>query len=500
MGYPGMNWSVVVRVPERELLAVTGLAAATRLVAVVFVATLVLVPVAGWLLGRRATRPVAALAAAAERVAAGDLATAVAGSDAGAGGDELAAVARAFERVRRTTQALVDETGRLTAAAAAGALDVRGDAARFEGAFRDVVAGTNRTLDGLEALTAEARAQRDAAQHFLADAGAVLRRAAAGDLTARVTGEHAGEHAEIARALNAAFATLGDALARVRAAAGEVSAAGAQISGGSHTLAGESAAQAAHIQQVTASVQELASATRRNADGADAARALADGARGAAAEGVASVVHLDDAVARIKASSDRTATIVRTIDEIAFQTNLLALNAAVEAARAGDAGRGFAVVAEEVRALAQRSAAAARETGALVADGGRHAADGVAANARTRAALAAITEHADRMGAVVAEISAASRQQAQGAGQIAAALDQMSALTQSAAANAEESAAASTELSGQAESLEALVGEFTLDAAPAGPPNAAPRRPAAPRPAAPSPPARRPARPTALAS
>jgi len=508
MGYPGMNWSVVVRVPERELLAVTGLAAAARLVGGVFLITLVLVPLAGWVMGRRATRPVAALAAAAERVASGDLATPVAGAEdeAGESADELAAVARAFERVRRTTQALVDETGRLTAAAAAGALDVRGDAGRFDGAFREVVAGTNRTLDGLEALTSEARAQRDAAQRFLAEAGTVLRRAAAGDLTARVTGAeggasggpaYTGEYAEIAGALNTAFATLGSALGRVRAAAGEVSAASGQISGGSQTLAGESSAQAAHIEEVSASVQELASVTRRNADGAAAARTLADEARTAAADGAACAAQLDEAVLRIKASSDATTAVVRTIDEIAFQTNLLALNAAVEAARAGDAGRGFAVVADEVRALAQRSAAAAHETGALIAAGAQHAADGVAANARTRQALAAITARADQVGAVVGEIAAASRQQAQGVEQIAASLDQMSALTQRAAANAEESAAAATELTGQATSLAALVGEFTLDApAPAAAPNAAPNRTLATRPLSPSTSVRRPARPT----
>jgi methyl-accepting chemotaxis protein len=513
MGYPGMNWSVVVRVPERELLAVTGLSAAARLVGGVFVVTLVLVPLAGWLLGRRATRPVIALAAAAERVAVGDLATPVSGhtdteGDA-AGGDELDAVARAFERVRQTTQALVGETGRLTAAAATGALDVRGDADRFDGAFREVVAGTNRTLDGLQALTTEARTQRDAAQRFLAEAGAVLRRAAAGDLTARVTGAggpaYAGEHAEIAGALNTAFATLGDALGRVRGASGGVSAASTQIRGGSETLARESSEQAAHIEEMSASVQELAAMTRQNADGAATARALAEEARGAAADGAACAAELDEAVARIKASSDATVTVVRTIDQLAFQTNLLALNAAVEAARAGDAGRGFAVVAEEVRALALRSAAAARDTGVLVADGVRHAADGVAANARTRTALAAITERADRVGAVVGEIAAASQQQAHGMGQLAEALDQMSALTQRAAATAEEAAAAGGELSGQATTLDALVGEFVLDAPAAEPATPAPAAPAGRRAAlaaagpAPSfsPPARRPARPTA---
>jgi methyl-accepting chemotaxis protein len=465
MGYPGMNWSVVVRVPERELLAVTGLAAATRLVAGVLAATLVFVPLAGWVMGRRAARPVTALAAAAERVAAGDLSTSVSGADAAdAGADELAAVAHAFERVRRTTQALVDETGRLAAAAAAGALDVRGDVERFGGAFRDVVAGTNRTLDGLEALTTDARAQRDAAQRFLAEAGTVLRRAADGDLTARVVGTHAGEHAEIARALNGAFATLGDALGRVRAAAGEVSAASTQISAGSQTLAGESTTQAAHIQEMSAGVHELAAMTRRNAEGAAAARTLADEARGAAADGAACAAELDGAVARIKASSDATTAVVRTIDEIAFQTNLLALNAAVEAARAGDAGRGFAVVADEVRALAQRAAAAARETGTLITESARHTADGVAANARTRAALAEISARADRVGSVVGDIAAASAQQAQGVDQIAGALEQMSGLTQRAAANAEQAAAAATELSGQAASLDALVGEFALDA------------------------------------
>jgi methyl-accepting chemotaxis protein len=244
---------------------------------------------------------------------------------------------------------------------------------------------------------------------------------------------------------------------------------------------------------VAASLQETTASARQSATNALEARGLAERARASAAAGVTRMDRLSEAVGEIKQSSDATAKIVKTIDEIAFQTNLLALNAAVEAARAGEAGRGFAVVAEEVRALAQRSAAAARETAALIDQGAQSAERGLTLNGDVRRSLEEISAQVERVTDVVAEITAASEQQATGVAQVNQAVTQMNHVTQQVAANAEESAGASAELASQAASLTALAAAFTVTTArratartapvlPQRAPAAAPRgRPAAPQ-------------------
>jgi methyl-accepting chemotaxis protein len=162
----------------------------------------------------------------------------------------------------------------------------------------------------------------------------------------------------------------------------------------------------------------------------------------------------------IKASSDGIAKIIKTIDEIAFQTNILALNAAVEAARAGEAGMGFAVVAEEVRSLAQRSAAAAKETAAKIEDSIAKTAQGVEISAKVSKSLAEIVTKVRRVDELVAEVSTASGEQSQGVQQISTAVAQMDQIVQTNAAGAEESASASEELNAQALTLDATIADL----------------------------------------
>jgi methyl-accepting chemotaxis protein len=162
----------------------------------------------------------------------------------------------------------------------------------------------------------------------------------------------------------------------------------------------------------------------------------------------------------IKKSSDQTAKIVKTIDEIAFQTNLLALNAAVEAARAGEAGKGFAVVAEEVRNLAQRSAEAAKNTAALIEESQKNAANGVSVSQEVAEILKKINDVAGKVALLNREVTAASDEQTKGIEQINKAVAEMDKVTQTNAANAEESASASEEMTAQAKELQDMVNQL----------------------------------------
>jgi methyl-accepting chemotaxis protein len=227
-------------------------------------------------------------------------------------------------------------------------------------------------------------------------------------------------------------------------------------------LADGASTQAAALEEVAASLQELTSMTTQSANSANQARALAGDAQSAAAEGLNSMQQLSSAMGRMKVGASATAKIIKTIDEIAFQTNLLALNAAVEAARAGDAGRGFAVVAEEVRALALRSAEAAKNTAGLIEESVRGVAAGVTLNEAVLDKLAHIARQAERVTSVIGEVAAASVQQEQGVGQIATALEQINQATQAVAAGAEETNAASVELRGNADQLAGGVARFTV--------------------------------------
>jgi methyl-accepting chemotaxis protein len=355
---------------------------------------------------------------------------------------------QALETVRQTTEALVAETSSIVDAAKGGALDARGDASRFAGSFKELVEGIN---DAVEAFARP-----------VSEAGEVLGRVASRDLTARMVGDYEGGHAKLKDSLNTALDNLDTALSDVAGATNQVAAAATQISSGSQSLAEGSSEQASSLEEVSASLQELASMTRQNAANAQEARGLAESTRTSTTQGVEQMHRLSGAIEKIKQSSDATAKIVKTIDEIAFQTNLLALNAAVEAARAGDAGKGFAVVAEEVRNLAMRSAEAAKNTAQLIEDAVKNAEGGVALNAEVLGKLTEISEKIVKVGTVMTEIAAASDQQRQGVDQITTAVEQMNGVTQQAAANSEESAATAAELNSQADQMRGMVEQFSL--------------------------------------
>ncbi|MCU0636172.1 MAG: methyl-accepting chemotaxis protein [Gemmatimonadaceae bacterium] len=320
----------------------------------------------------------------------------------------------------------------------------------------------------ITALTDSRRAfiedlQKGESARFLTEMGGVLRKLAERDLSVRVSGDYTAENAQIRDALNEAIGQLASALGEVAASSQEVGAASSQIASGAQALAVGASDQASQLEEITASLQELAGSAKHNAASASNARDLSDAAASVVTNGASGMGRLNDALGAMRDSAERTAKIVRTIDEIAFQTNLLALNAAVEAARAGDAGRGFAVVAEEVRNLAMRSAEAARETSGLIATSvERSAACGTISN-EVVSQFGEINRSIGQLRGVVDEIAQASQQQQQGVSQIAAGMRALDALTQQNAASSEESASAAAELTAQAVTMQQLVASFTLE-------------------------------------
>lgn len=261
----------------------------------------------------------------------------------------------------------------------------------------------------------------------------------------------------ISRSINNALRRIASTLG---AGAEQTASAAGQVSQSSQSMAEGASEQASSLEETSASLEEMTSMTKQNAENANQASNLMAQAKETVGEMAQATEEMSKAITEIKSSSDETAKIIKTIDEIAFQTNLLALNAAVEAARAGDAGKGFAVVAEEVRNLAQRSAEAAKNTAEMIAGSVKNADNGVQVTQRVAEALQQTVTNSGKVAQLVAEIAAASNEQAQGIEQINTAVAQMDQVTQSNAANSEESASASEELSAQAEEMQRMVMEL----------------------------------------
>ncbi len=226
-----------------------------------------------------------------------------------------------------------------------------------------------------------------------------------------------------------------------------------QMADTANCISQDASSQAASLEQTSASLREIRSQTQSNASNSSKARTLVKQVEQASGEGENAMERLDVAIEKIKTSSDDSARIIQTIDDIAFQTNLLALNAAVEAARAGDAGRGFAVVADEVRNLAQRSTEAARGTADLIDEAQSNADDGVVVSTEVGRLLHDIVTGVGEVGELISQIANAGRDQAAGIDQIMNAVEHLERVTQSNAANSEESAAVSEHLLAQSRSM-----------------------------------------------
>ena len=387
------------------------------------------------LLGRVLTRPLLGMTSAMRRLAEGD------------------------STVEIPAQERADEIGQM-----AKAVLVFRDAAvengRLERESRDHRAGAERDRALGEAAQREAIRQERAV--VASSVGVALARLANMELAYRITGDIPAAYGELKTDFNAAMAQLERAMRAVMAGIVVIRGGAQDIAKAADELSARTEDQASSLEETTAAVEQIASTVKTAAEGAAHARAAVAAVDADAKKSALVVGEAVEAMDAIAQSARQISYIVGVIDEIAFQTNLLALNAGVEAARAGDAGRGFAVVASEVRGLSQRSAEAAREIKALIADSTLHVARGVKQVGETGRALERLMAQVAEINAVVADIAAGAKEQASGLAEVNAAIGQIDGMTQRNAAMVGESTAATHRLSAETEQLSNLIGQFRL--------------------------------------
>jgi methyl-accepting chemotaxis protein len=311
----------------------------------------------------------------------------------------------------------------------------------------------------VEAVRAEGAAQQATVVDGLASG---LVRLSDGDLTFRLEQEFAADYEKLRHDYNAAMAQLQATMTTIAANTAGIRSGTGEIAQASDDLSRRTEQQAASLEQTAAALDEITATVRKTADGAKQAREVVSRTKVDAEHSGEVMRQAVTAMASIETSSQQISQIVGVIDEIAFQTNLLALNAGVEAARAGDAGRGFAVVASEVRALAQRSAEAAKEIKALISASTQQVGSGVKLVGETGHALTRIVAQVTEIDGVVGEIAASAHEQATGLAEVNTAINQMDQVTQQNAAMVEQSTAASHALAQETEDLVNLTNRFQL--------------------------------------
>ena len=432
---PGVNasWVVIVDVPDAAISGPVMQQTIMMIIGGVIVLAAVLL---GLLVAanRLVKRPLDELVADVNNLSQGRFGDPISGQ---ARSDETGAVARALEGFRHR----LAETDALETEAA----HERGNAER-------------------ERTNTEAERNRSAEvqKHIVARLGTGLSRLSAGDMSHRITEEFPGEYAQLREDFNSAMQSLEQTIQTVNASVANITSGTGEMSHAANDLSARTEKQAASLEETAAALDELTSQVNASAENAKLAAKTVDDTNQSTAQSGEIVEKAIQAMTGIEQSSREVSRIIGVIDEIAFQTNLLALNAGVEAARAGEAGRGFAVVAQEVRELAQRSAAAAKEIATLITTSAGQVDQGVDYVAQTGEALKSISAQVVQINNLIREISQSASEQAIGIKEINAAINQMDQVTQQNAAMVEETTAASMALNSEAQHLGGLVANFQV--------------------------------------
>jgi methyl-accepting chemotaxis protein len=405
------------------------------------IAGLIIALVAGlalFFLVRRMMKPLGSLKGAMDRLAAGDLVTAVPTFRAG----EFAQMAGAVSVLR---QAAIEKE-RLEGEAATQA---------------SLMDESRRSTEEQRQAAAQQRLQQaQELEKVVGSIAAGLSELAHGNLTHRIGAEMPADYAKLRDDFNATIDRLSATVRTIQITSADVGLAAREINMGADDLSKRTEEQASSLEETAATTEQLAASVKASAQASRNAAAIADEAMKAAQNGGAIAGQAVDAMARIEDASTKISDIIRVIDDIAFQTNLLALNAAVEAARAGDAGKGFAVVASEVRTLAQRSSEAAKDISALISSSNNEVGEGVKLVRQAGEQLSHILSASEKVAATIADISAASSEQASGIDEMSQAVAHLDEMTQQNAALAEQSAASAGSLSGKIVQLNDLVASF----------------------------------------
>jgi methyl-accepting chemotaxis protein len=385
-----------------------------------------------------------------ERCAQGDLAidTDVAEGDADTAAvrESFVLIGNAVGKTARAIRDLANDVKSLGAAAVNGQLDKRADDSKYQGEYREIIRGMNRTLEAFMVP--------------IQDLGAALKRMAQKDFSQVVAAEYPGAYGELRDNVNLVVKNLREAIGQIAESANQFAEGSRVIAESSQTLASGAQEQSSSVEQMTASIEELAKSVDAVKDNATQADQIAKGTSQLAEQGGAAVQKSIEAMDLIKTSSQQISEIIQVIAEIASQTNLLALNAAIEAARAGEHGMGFAVVADEVRKLAERSNQAAREISTLIKESTQRVQEGAQLSAETGQSLQKIVAGVETTAQKIAEIAAATVQQASNAREVATAIQGVAQVTERSAAGSEEMASSSEELGAQSGALRELVAGF----------------------------------------
>jgi methyl-accepting chemotaxis protein len=364
-------------------------------------------------------------------------------------GRRLGTVLEWFDRTQEV--ATESELQQIITAVTAGNLENRISLDGKRGFFLTLSGGINELVDTIGMVVTEVRGLVAAANQ--------------GDLTRRIVTEgKPGLLVEIGSGINDLTHNVSELVSQTKLAAAEVSRGADEISKGNADLSQRTEEQASSLEETASSMEEMTSTVKQNADNAGQASRLAVAARDQAEKGGAVVSKAVQAMVGINEASKKIADIIGVIDEIAFQTNLLALNAAVEAARAGEQGRGFAVVATEVRNLAGRSAAAAKEIKGLIQDTVRKVDEGSTLVTQSGSTLEQLVVAVKKVTDIVSEIAAASNEQSVGIEQVNKAVMQLDELTQQNAALVEQASAASQAMADQARGLNGAMQRYRVRA------------------------------------